>query len=83
MTPQERIICKYNLQYFVNQLILFRLLLLEKILFFVRVDHPKLAGAKGRADDGLTPQQRNERDKKRLEEKAAKKAAQKTEQAKK
>jgi len=43
----------------------------------------KQAGAKGRADDGLTPQQRNERDKKRLEEKAAKKAAQKADQAKK
>ena len=41
-----------------------------------------LGANKGRSDDGLTPAQRNERDKKRLEEKAAKKAAQKEAQAK-
>jgi len=35
------------------------------------------AAGKGRSDDGLTPQQRNERDAKALAEKAAKKAAQK------
>ena len=37
----------------------------------------KAAAGKGRTDDGLTPQQRNERDAKALAEKAAKKAAQK------
>ena len=39
------------------------------------------AAGKGRSDDGLTPQQRNERDAKALAEKAAKKAAQKEAQA--
>ena len=37
----------------------------------------KAGAGKGRNDDGLTPQQRNERDAKALAEKAAKKAAQK------
>ncbi|EGD77008.1 small EDRK-rich factor 2 [Salpingoeca rosetta] len=35
-----------------------------------------------RSDDGLTPQQRRERDAQRLQEKAAKKAAMKAEQEK-
>ena len=39
------------------------------------------AAGKGRSDDGLTPQQRNERDAKALAEKQARKAAQKEAQA--
>ena len=45
------------------------------------LSNPTTAG-KGRADDGLTPAQRNERDKQALAEKQAKKAAQKAAQAK-